>query len=287
MVRQNEDFYFERPAANERTLVGQRMLPSAQAKLFAQRPRVGLVISTFGAAPFVELGLAVCRRLNVSVPVLVHDDGSPERQALMRLCTTYGATFQCNSSRLGHEMGDLSSIVGGLNWARANGVDLLVKMSRRFIPVTEWAANLQTLAEETQFATYGRPCRSYGLPLRTECFAMAVEPWSRPEVLGEITAFMLKNRMSILLEQYVFHLAQLAYEMNCVAAREWEREHVRATPRPPAIDWPFLSQGRLQKSPNHLWHETTTPEEYSAIGRSVGLSYDAQAFAGYWSQAQI
>lgn len=286
MDRKAEDFYFERPANSERMLIGKRFLPSAREKLFPSKPKIGLTISTFGTVPYVELALAVHRRLNPAIPVLVHDDASPERENLLRVCDAYGATFQSNSSRLGHQMGDLSAIVGGLYWARDIGLDLVVKMSRRFIPLTNWAMDLETLAEITQFATYGRHCTSFRLPFRSECFAMAVEPWSQPEIAGAMATFMLENRISIFLEPYVFGYAQLAYETNCTAACEYERQHVRSTPRPPFIDWPLLSEGRRLKSKASLWHDSSPPQEYAALAHTLGLAYDEQAFSGFLSQAQ-
>src|ERR1700685_3352607 len=125
-------------------------------------------------------------------------------------------------------------------------------MTRRFIPVSNWVEPLQGLAAGTQFATSGRHCLSYKVPLRTECFAMAVAPWSSPEILGETTAFMLRNRISVWLEKKVFSYAERAYELNCEAARQWEREHVRVTPRPPFVQWAFLSESRQIKSSKYL-----------------------------------
>jgi hypothetical protein len=287
MNRSKEPFFFERPKAAERSSLGDRLLPNSRSRWFGEKPRVGLVISTYGAAPYVELALAVRRKLYGDVPVLVHDDASPEQNALMELCDRYGATFQTNSSRLGHEMGDLSSIVGGLHWARSSGVELLVKMSRRFTPVVNWAQDLQTLAAVTQYATFARECLSCKVPLRTECIAMAVEPWSAPEILDEMADYMLRNRISIWVEGYVFSYAQRAYELNCLVAQQWELDHIRVTPRPPYINWPFLSESRRTKSPNYLWHETAMPEDYLRLAKAVDLPLNLHALTRYSSQSGI
>ena len=288
MTRPTEDFYFERPQTSERVHVGRRLLPSNQPRLFTGKPRIGLVISTYGAPAYVELGLAARRLLYGNLPVLVHDDCSPaERDVLARLCDKYGRdSFQSNSSSLGHEMGDLSGIVGGLYWAKSLGLDLLVKMSRRCIPLSNWTTGLQALAEASQYGTFGRRCEDYGLSLRTECFAMAVEPWSRPEIAGEIAAFMLKNRTSLLVEQYLFQFVLRVYEINCEAARQWEHENVLRTPRPAFVDWPFLSEGRRRHSANYLWHETAPPEAYQSAAAAIGLSFAPDAFHGIISQGR-
>src|SRR5579862_8402358 len=124
-----EDFYFVRPLTGRKDLIGQRVLPNPSEKIFSESPKVGLVISTFGAAPYVALALAVRKRLYPDIPVLVHDDGSPESDQLAELCKQHeGVEFQTNGVRLEHEMGDLSAIVGGLRWAKENGYELLAKM---------------------------------------------------------------------------------------------------------------------------------------------------------------
>jgi hypothetical protein len=287
MIQSKEPFFFIRPQTTERLSIGDRLLPNARSGWFGEKPGVGLVISTYGAAPYVELALAVRRKLYNDIPVLVHDDASPDSNALRNLCDKYGATFQTNSSRLGHEMGDLSGIVGGLHWARSTGVELLVKMSRRFVPVVEWVRALQDLAVTTQFATFGRECPRFNLPLRTECFAMAVEPWSTPEILDEMAAYMLQNRISIYVERYVCSYAQRAYELNGTAAQQWEANHVRVTPHPPYVQWPFLSESGFVKSPNYLWNSTATPQDYSQLGRALGLSIDVNSLSHYSSQAGV
>src|SRR5271165_4582045 len=100
MPLDQQDFYLERPDTGQRTLLGQRTLPNAREQWFADSPRIGLVISTYGSAPFVELGLAANRKFCGNIPILVHDDASGEQGTLRPLCEKYSATFQCNSSRL-------------------------------------------------------------------------------------------------------------------------------------------------------------------------------------------
>ena len=287
MREQTEDFFFTRPQTNQQIAVGKRRLPSQIEKIFPDVPKIGLVISTFGSPAYVDLALAIRRQLYPDIPVLVHDDASSQGDALAGICKNYGALFESNSSRLGHEMGDLSAVVGGLRWAKESQLDLLVKMSRRFIPISAWVAGLQLMASTTQYGTFGHICQAYQLPLRTECFGMAVEPWSEPTVAGEIAEFMLKNRQSILVEHYILNYAKKVHEMNCVAARDWESKNVRITPRPVYIGWNFLGVSRKQPSDGYLWHETAPPEKYAEMARQVGLTYPAEAFAGVHSQAGL
>jgi hypothetical protein len=160
-------------------------------------------------------------------------------------------------------------------------------MSRRFVPLADWASRLGALAAVTQYATFGRTCKHYNFPLRTECFAMGVEPWSQANVRDEIAGFMLRSRQSLCLENYIAGYAMRVYGMNCERARQWERQNVQVTPRPAIIPWDFLSESRRASSPNYLWHETSLPAEYARLAAELGLSIPAASFDGFHSQAGI
>ena len=274
-----EDFYFLRPKTGEKILIGQRPVPNPQEKIFTSPPKLGMVISTFGSLPYVALALAVRNKLYPTLPVLVHDDASDPRDELARLCEQQGVDFQTNSARLGHEMGDLASLVGGLHWAQERGVELLVRMTRRFIPLRDWTAHLSDVAMVTQFGTYGRECAHHRLPIRTECFAMYVAHWARPEIADQIAKFAISNRQSIVVERYVYDFAGNVYEMNCGAANEWERLHVRTTPRRMFSSWEFVEPARNQRSANYLFHEANPPADYASLAQQAGLNLSADSFA--------
>jgi hypothetical protein len=257
-----EDFYFVRPKTGQRVLIGQRPVANPTEKIFTLPPRIGLVISTFGSPLYVALALAVRKRFYPALPVLVHDDASPEGAELADVCERQGADFETNSANLGHEMGDLSGIVGGLRWAQERGVELLVRMTRRFVPLVDWTAGLSQLALAAQNGTYGRECRNYGLPLRSECMAMYVPHWSRAQVAGEIEQFMLKSRVRVVVEKYLYTQVAKVYELNCGAARAWEH-NIRSVPRLMYAPWEFVEPNRKTPSPNYLWHETASPERYA------------------------
>jgi hypothetical protein len=285
MTIPTEDLSFIRPATGERIAVGPRVQGSPVEKLFTGVPKVGLVISTFGALPYVDLHLAVRQRVYPDLPVLVHDDASGQTNALAELCRVHGVTFQTNSIRMGHEMGDISSMIGGLRWAKEIGLDLVVKMSRRFVPNTNWVPRLQHMATVSQYPTFGRDCKAFGYALRTECFAMAVGPWSADEIIGEMTTFMLTNLEPFLVERFVYQMAKKVYTGLCVEARRWEQKNVRANPRPANVLWDFMSESRKTPSPTHLWHETTTPAQYAEFGLKLGRNFPPSAFEGFFSQA--
>ena len=273
-----EDFYFVRPKTGQRLLLGQRTVPSTQESIFTTPPRLGLVISTYGSPAHVALALAVRRKLYPTLPVLVHDDASPEGDAVQQVCQEFDAEFQTNSARLGHEMGDLSGIVGGLRWAQERGIELLVRMTRRFVPFTDWTVGLTKLAVAAQAGTYGQVCHKYRFNIRSECVALYTGHWALPEIAGPMTQYMLNSRERFFVERYLYTLVGKVYEMSCRKALDWERAHGTIEPRLMYAPWDFLETSRVTPSTQYLWHEMATPASYAQFARKFGLNYPESAF---------
>jgi hypothetical protein len=194
-----------------------------------------------------------------------------------------GVEFETNSSRLQHEMGDLSAVVAGLRWARERKLELLTKMSRRFIPLTAWAPSLISLAQESQYGTFSNDVLPHPLPMRSECFAMCVSQWCEEDVLGSLTKTMLTNLNSVAIEVTLYHQAMAVHAKRTVIAREWDRKYVPAVPRIPFAYWEFLKRSRQERSPFYLWHTFAEPVEYANVGKQLGLNYMPEAFAGFSS----
>lgn len=284
MRRREEEFYFRRPGIDQRHYVGKREILEPDEKEFEAAPRIGLVIGTFAAVPYVHMALAVRQRLYPEVPTLVHDDCSDKQEQLLKLCNEYGAEFETNSSRLGHQMGDLSALVGGLEWAAEKGIDLLAKMSRRFVPLANWVQGLAQLAMEKQGVTFSQPCRQWSLPIRAECMAVSVKRWAEDSVLSDMKNLMLAMELPVMLEHQVMARATKAYAMRSAARRAVEiREQQCLVVEP----WPLLTSNRMEASANFLWHNVSPPEMYASLATQLGLPYQAADFGGYWSQGGI
>ncbi|NBR91083.1 MAG: hypothetical protein EBS68_14460, partial [Rhodobacteraceae bacterium] len=99
---------------------------------------VGVVIGTYSAVPYIHLQLESLRRFHPGTPCLVVDDGSPQREELEKLCAEYGAEFIGRKKRMNHARGDMQAFIEGHAWAQRRGLGLLVKFSRRWLPVTPW-----------------------------------------------------------------------------------------------------------------------------------------------------
>ncbi len=275
-----EDFFIVRPGTGERVALGRRKFPEARGEIFNGEPKVGVVISTFGGMPYVEMGLAVRKLFYPGLPVLVHDDASGAGEQLQELCGRYGAEFETNSARLGHQMGDLSALVGGLAWAKERGIDLLVKMSRRFIPLTNWVPGLVELARKAQYPTYGNLCRSFSLPIRSECMAVAVGEWTAADMEGEIRQFMLENLSFVMAENYLVGYARKIEARRCDKAREWEAGTPEHYHQLGYATWDFVWSSRLEPCRAHLWHTANPAEAYAGVAGNLGLELGVERFKG-------
>ena len=191
-------------------------------------PRFTLVIGTFAAVPYVHLQLEARRRLFADVPLLVHDDASPAAGTLAALCRAYGADFSRNPARLPPCKGDLSVFLRGRDGGRAVGADVVVKLSRRFIPVTDWRGSLAALARDSQYATLCAWTTSFRFGFRSECVGLAVERWGR--FAGELAARMDEPGEPFV-EGFLHNLARRAAAENGEASRAYD---ARVGERPPA-----------------------------------------------------
>lgn len=231
--------------------------------LYQGKPKLGLVIGTHGSPAYTHLHLKTARLLYPDVPVLVHDDGSDEAAALDGLCGEFGAEFSFNVRRLGHYRGDLSAFMAGLRWAKRSGVELLVKMSRRWLPLRDWREELTQLALEGQFATFSSYCDECHFLFRTECVAMHVGAWHETwRDYWRVCHF--KEEVGVL-EAYVHHLAK--------------RVHKQVSDTPGSyVYWPLLGTSRFRRTPDVLWHSANATADYAARAAELGLDYPEGAY---------
>lgn len=197
------------------------------------QPSIGLTISTFGTPEYIKLAMEVMKRNNISVPVLVHDDSSDEK-TLKAVCKEYKCDFLSTEYRHGHFAGDVRALYSGILWAADENLDILVKMSRRFIPLFNWHKSLLETIQKSSNSTYGNRCKHFKFPLRTECVAYVVKDWINK--LEDLEKVIKKNRDSI--EHDIFNIAK--------SFGVWEE----------------IGDNRMRKMPNVLWHDCYSEGEY-------------------------
>ncbi|HJH05959.1 MAG TPA: glycosyltransferase [Victivallis vadensis] len=243
--------------------------------LYSGEPRIGVVLGTFGSAPHIDLGLHWLVRVN-RLPVLVVDDGSDDAR-LEEVCARYGAQFLRLPVRHGHWAGDMRIFAEGLEWAAANGIELLVKLSRRFIPTREWAGELAELARASNAVTFSSYTTSYGYGFRTEATGMLTAAWAP---LAEQLRKEAQPGKRIFVEQRMHRAArQLTDEWLTPEFAAYRQLHCPGRGRSGYALWSaLLGTDRKRKYPGLLWHNANPPEEYAEAARQAGLPYRVEDF---------
>lgn len=242
-------------------------------KLFTDKNlKIGVVIGTYAATPYIHLGLESWKRNYPHVSVLVHDDCSRSQTALADLCFDYGADFECNSFRMPPCVGDMTAYLGGFYWARENNIDILVKMSRRFIPIFDWTKELIEKTQETQFATYTSYCDHFNFGFRSECVAMHVPTWHKFGLVSAIKEKVLVCE-ELFVEGYLHDLARrLSYSL-CHKNDEYMTSHKMPLEKSGYGILDFMGPTRVHPKKNLLWHDSHEPEEYYKQAMRYGINY--------------
>ncbi len=229
--------------------------------LYPSTPRIGLVIGTYAAVPHVHLQLESWKRHCNNVPCLVIDDMSPDAERLESLCSEYSAAFECNPRRMGHTAGDMNVFIRGAEWGRINGLDMVVKFSRRWIPLLDWQSDISQRAVDSQGPTFSARCLHHGFGFRSECVGMHVDTWCNPKVVGPILKKISEGH-SDLVERDVHSCAGIAWEMHSEMTRSYDELN---PPKPGCgsyVEWPFMGESRVSPRHNILWHEWARAHEY-------------------------
>lgn len=239
-------------------------------------PTLGVVISTFGSIPYLDLNLHYLVNVN-RLRVLIHDDSSPQREELIALCQRYAPNVDLyiTSERMWHKakvgvLGDTNAFLVGLQWARQNNFDLLLKLSRRFVAISEFADKLKRLAVESDGFTFGNYCDLDAFPLRTECVAMCVRAWSHEFPMNQLSS-MIHYRLPVFAEYWFNDLARmLAYANASEKYRRYADAHRIGAAHEGFVKWEdLLGASRYDANPGALWHSANRVEDYYDASRRV------------------
>ncbi|MBQ6352238.1 MAG: hypothetical protein IJJ28_03100 [Lentisphaeria bacterium] len=271
--------YFVRPQLDP----AERITPD-----YSSDPQLGVVISTYGSIPFLDLNLHYLVHVN-HLRVLVHDDCSPRRNELIALCRSYAPYVDLYSTpeRMWHKekigvLGDTNSFLIGVQWARQNGFELLLKLSRRMVVLKEFAPALKRLAVESDAFTFGNYCGEDDFPLRTECVALSVKGWSHPFPLGQLNA-VVQAKLPVFAEYWFHDLARmLAYANASERYRRYADTHRIGASHDGFVLWnDLLGSSRYEPTPGALWHSSNPLEDYYNAARAVfGDRYTLDDFRG-------
>ena len=242
---------------------------------------VGVVIGTYGAVPYIHLQLESLRLFHPGTPCLVVDDGSPQRKELEKLCDQYGAEFLWRKQRMGHVPGDMQAFLEGHAWAQRRGIALLVKFSRRWIPVKPWMDKLHARWKGTGAPTFCNRCTGNNFGFRSECVAMDVSAWEKSGALEEIHRDIAIARTRFVLAEATIHRAAgNAWVSNLKIANRLDAEEGHYGGAGGYVRWEEMKESRREKNENFLWHETHSEDEYRKLAEQWGVPFQSPAAKG-------
>ena len=234
---------------------------------------IGLVIGTVKSVAMVHLQLEMAARMfgRGGLPILVVNDGDTETEwsadSLRKICDDYGADFYAGP-HIGHATGDLRVFVKGLEWSEDRNVQILVKLSRRYVPLVPWRHKLLCLASANQqCAVFARRnCdRADGL-FRTDCIALRVRKWKNELVSTIFPEAIKRNNKSTCVESIILSITR------SIGGWEW---------------WDLVGEDMHRPYAQALQWRGILPCHYGDTSRWLGLPYGDGDFMDATGSASI
>lgn len=257
--------------------------------------KIGVVIGTNGSVPYIDLALHFLIEVNGIKNILIHDDGSNVLNKLQELANNYnikcGSNIQVYSTgkNLWHKscigsIGDQNCFAIGLQWAKQNNFDILLKFSRRLIPCYKWIDDFKKLVIDSDGITFSSYCKKDKFPIRTELIGMNVKAWSNNYILMAYTWF-IQNEYPIFAEFLMDQFAKvLDYYNYSKKYEKWKQEHRNGFLTSGYVHWyDILGTNRYtnedRKNNKILWHMFKKEEDYLKISKEIfGNKYTLEDF---------
>lgn len=224
--------------------------------------KIGIIIGHYNRPSAVALNIAVIRHhCGPEIPIIVSDDcsdgftstPSPKTPygALQRICVqSINTNLWPNPMRIGHAGGDISTFWKGILWGAMTGLDVVFKLSQRFIIDTPlWAQTWGGRLMASDLPVLGRGCEYHKWEIRTEAVGLKISAWSSPEVMAHLTP----RQVNWPVEQIIW-------------------DDVRDRLGGKMLEWSLLSKARPLKASGYLFREANTSAEYASIARRLGTS---------------
>ena len=248
--------------------------------------------------------------------ILVVDDSSDKTKELEEICKQYGADFYPNSGYSPciddlkidickfcrntkkiinsnmcvdcgkHLLGDIKLTARGFRWAKNNNIDLMIKFSRRFLPLYDWRDELKRIAASTGFPAYSSWEESSRLGFKTEAVAYIVNEW----IFSGAVDIMEKQDKIGLTESFIWLLCMKISQMRNINREDkiafgehfqdifpyWKMfENIQTG----YGHWFIAGTSRRQLLPWRFWHDTNPPKDYLKRIESFGINeYTEQDF---------
>lgn len=248
--------------------------------------KVGVVIGTYGSVPYIDLNIWYLKNINHIEYILIHDDCSDEDEQLRELCKKYNdetchISFYKTPQKMFYRqsigsLGDQSAVVVGLNWAKQNNLDILVKISRRLVPCFNWIDDFKKLVIESDGITFSAPCKKDLFPIRTELIGFNVHAWTDSKIYTVMYNY-IQMELCIYAEYWYGWISKMLDHQNFSQKyRLYEKNHHHGFNYSGYVHWTdILGNTRYSLEGRHegvLWHMYNNKEEYLAKLYEVGLT---------------
>jgi len=222
--------------------------------------KIGLVIGTYGSPAYIQLHLETARRLYPHIPIIIHDDCS-NNVDLPKICEQYGVKLFSTPTRRGHTRGDLSAMICGLKWASENNFDILIKMSRRFIPLINWTNSLTISPVQPTYHS-----QSFWSLIQINIIpSPALVMWGKKNYVKTfVIGFVIPNL------EFMDYLKSLVKRRNI---RVIEKVIGKSRIIKNHILWEFFTDRN-----NAMWKDRNTPNDYYRLSRLYGLNWGINDF---------
>lgn len=247
--------------------------------IIPNHPTIAMVVGTYGSVPYVHLQLESIKRYNPHVLVLIHDDHSDSQKELKQLCCRYKADFMTTKKTRGAQMGDLSAVATGLRWAKQHKIDILLKVSRRYIIAKPWKNSISELAIGSQDTTYSNACSKWDFGFRSECMGMHVNSWMCNAYHNMLEKIDKNEQFDSIPEAYYHNLSKIVRDLSHDISDsddlfiKYNKLFNRANNWDGYAPWPLMGLGRNHKMPGIFWHETDSIEDYELLSNNWSLGY--------------
>jgi hypothetical protein len=223
--------------------------------------KTALIVGTYAALPYIHLHLESRKRLCPHLPMLVQDDASVDQNRLAELCAEYGVEFRSNEKRYNHVVGDMRVFLDGLQWANELNAEVLVKFSRRWVPLAPWLPAMHDLLIESDAPTLSAQCIHHKYGFRSECVAINLRCWADTDASAIIRQRVAEGQWQ-LVEAVIHQAAMKAFTKRSEKCRLYEQQVPHLPHCGGYIDWPWMKNSRNRARPDVLWHEWAQPHEY-------------------------
>lgn len=265
--------------------------------------KLGIVVGTHGTPAFIHLHLEISKRLYPE-KIIVVDDDSSDSDKIKNLCEEYDADFlpktgsktnfnsgilrvciNCKKEKLTindiceqcnrHFLGDISLAASGLRWAKNNNIELLVKFSRRFIPLYDWRQELLRIALSTNYPAYTSWDEDSKFGFKTEAVAFTVDDWIK---FGAVD--IMENCKPSLAESFMWANCLRLFDIKKINEQISFDQFNSIDPYWSLIknyqlgygQWFIAGTARSQRLSWRLWHHTNTPMDYLSLANSLGIN---------------